>query len=109
MDIQILPGRGKDVIIGMPSLIVDYGYLYLDLMTTAVEAYGRTDTLTLRPDGYEEREYPARACPVSSVLSNFTYEGLVPPEGAVSVRLGKSSSISSSSARVRLYFALLNS
>ena len=54
VDLQILPDQGKDIIIGMPSLIVDYGYLYLDLMTVVVETYGRTDTLTLRPDGYEE-------------------------------------------------------
>ena len=36
VDMRVLPGKGKDAIIGMPSLIIDYGYLYLDLMTEAV-------------------------------------------------------------------------
>ncbi len=52
-------------------------------MTEAVQQYGRTDTLTLVPKNYVSREYSRKAYPVKEALSNFTYDGLIPPEGAV--------------------------
>ena len=63
----ILPGKGRDLIIGTPSLFTHFGHVFLSLISDAVTRLGGS----------------VEAVDDERTMSSMAYKHVTPPEGAV--------------------------
>ncbi len=80
LNFNVLVGEGRDVIVGLPSLIVDYGHLFASLVTKAVEEYGPPPREILQ--AIDSTSTPPEGCiyPWSTYNFDEAPEDLIVPE-----------------------------